>query len=529
MAGRIRNFVYTIVVLFMLFLVTFYIRYSYLTYKVPSVEQGNIILLTSIENFFKRGIVSSYFIPTQGWSATEVKAKDLNKSSQNFENNNYYISHPPFTFLLTYSIFKIFNITPSEFSLQILGMILHLIGAFFVYLIVLEYFDRKGFVLFFPAIISYVTYLFIPVMMHMHLFHIFVETFVQPFWIIGIYLALKIFKEQVRNVSILELFILGLTIFLMIYTEWLGVFFAFSLCFICFYYSHKDKKYVSVFYTTIISGVLALLLIIAQYSQINGVASLFHSIRGRIIESSGYFGNQLSEKGMSLINPQSYLLLIRQINDLMGGFGYLFLGMSLFTILITIYQRKFTFSLSQEVKYMIMLALIPPLLYTLVFFNASVIHYIYIAKFAVPISIFIGIIYKKLILSFKQSLAFVIGFAILKVIIIAVSIYLFLVKTPFDTNYTYLADVSEIIQNNASQDEAVFVDIHTKAYNPLVFLSYESKRNLIFATDLYQARKLLGEANIKKGVFFTFNQKKNFYSINHFILNSNQNPAKSDN
>ena len=520
MVATIRSYILTSLILIFLFLVTFYIRYSYLTYKVPSIEQGNIMLLSSLENFFKRGIVNSYFSPVATWANKGDRNLSYYSQVQENADNNYYISHPPFTFLLTYSIFKIFHLTPNEYSLQILGLILHLIGAFFVYLIVLEYFDKKGLVLYFPAIISYVTYLFIPVMMNLHLFHIFCETFVQPFWIIGIYSALLIFKERERKVTRFELIFLGFTVFLMIYTEWLGVFFAFSMCFVCFYYSHKDRKYISVFNTTVISGALALLLIVIQYSRINGFWFFIDNIYTKLILQNGYFGDQINNQGLSLLNADSYILLGRQLNDLMGGFGYLFLFMFLATIFITIRKKNFTLKLSQDVRYMVMLSLVPPVLYFLVFFNSSLIHYIYIAKFAVPISIFSAIIYKKLILSFKQTTAFVIVFGVVKVVVILVSVYLFLTKTPFDNNYTYLSDVSEIIQNNSNTDETIFINIHTQTYNPLVFLSYESKRNLMYANDLYQAKKLLKDNNKSKGVFFTFNQKKKFYSINHF--NNNQ-------
>lgn len=519
MIGKIRNYTLTSVILLLLFLVTFYIRYSYLTYKVPSIEQGNIILLTSVENFFKRGVVNSYFSPVQSWGNQGDKSISSLPRVQDNLGNNYNISHPPFAFLLTYSVFKIFHIVPSEFSIQIFGLILHFIGAFFVYLIVLEYFDKKGLVFFFPGIVSYVTYLFVPVMMNLHLFNIFSETFVQPFWIIGIYLALIIFKERPNKVTTFELISLGIVIFFMIYTEWLGIFFAFSLCFVCFYYSHKDKKYISVFYTTIISGILAISLIVFQYSLINGFNSFIHTISLKFHEQSEFLGDKTYDQSLSLLDSQSYLLLLRQMNNLMGAYGYLFLVMFLVTIFITIKKRNFNFKLSQDVRYMIMLSLIPPFLYFIVFFNESLIHYIYIAKFAVPISIFIGIIYKKLILSFKQTTAFVIGFAIIKVIVVIVSVYIFIVKAPYDNNYAYLADISEIIKNNTSEDETIFVNIKTKAYNPLVFLSYESKRNLMFASNLYQAKKLLSDNNKAKGVFFTFNQKKNFYSINHFINN----------
>jgi hypothetical protein len=99
-------------------------------------------------------------------------------------------------------------------------------------------------------------------------------------------------------------------------------------------------------------------------------------------------------------------------------------------------------------------------------------------------------------------------------------VLIFLHKTPLDNNYTYLADVAEIIKNNSSPNESIFVDIHAKAYNPLVFLSYQTRRNITFASDTLQAQELLGEKSLTKGVFFSFNQKKGIYTIRHFIYSN---------
>ncbi|MBP7497778.1 MAG: hypothetical protein KA792_08960 [Bacteroidales bacterium] len=511
---KIPGFIWTILTMLLFFLITVLIRYGYMSYKVPSNNQGHLILLTTLENFVKQGATDCYYSPIQTWNNKGDKHITYYKRLEDYKGNNYYISHPPFSFILTYSVFKILNLTPNQFALQLMGLISHLLSAVFIYLIITNYFNRRAFAFFFPAIISYISYLFVPVLMHLYLYHIFCETFVQPFWIIGIYFTLILFKNEVNRK---KLFLLGILIFLMIYTEWLGLFFAFALSILCLYYRKREKKYKLIFLTSLISSVLALFTILIQYSSINGFSSFIHSFYIRFIERSGFFGNGLSDQGLSFLNPQSYLLLLKQIHNLMNGFGYLFLAMFIVSLIITIRSKNYKFKLSQEAKYLITLSLLPPLMYFFVFFNASIIHYIYIAKFAVPMSLFMGVIYKKLLLafSFKQTKFFIFTFAIVKVAVLIISIYIFIARAPYDENYAYLEKVTEIITDNTTGDEAIFVNIKSKAFNPLVFLNYSTKRNIMFSNNQYQAKKLMIDNNKQKAVFFRFNQKKNFYSIEH--------------
>ena len=118
----------------------------------------------------------------------------------------------------------------------------------------------------------------------------------------------------------------------------------------------------------------------------------------------------------------------------------------------------------------------------------------------------------------KKTKHLVIVFAFIKVIVIVVSIYIFLVKTPYDKNLAYLSSIANIIKLNSNENEAVFVNIKTKAYNPFVFLSLETKKNLIYADNIYQAKKLLSERNMDHGVFYTFVQKNHKQIINHFEI-----------
>ena len=192
-------------------------------------------------------------------------------------------------------------------------------------MIVLVYFDKKGLPLYFPALISFVTYAFIPVLMYLHLFDAFSAIFIQPIWLISIYFILKLFKTY-EKVNVLKLFGLATLIFITIYTDWVGIFLSVSVGFICLYYRKRERKYMKIFYTTLISSLISVMLIVIQYCQIEGLQLLLHNLKDKFIEQNYFLGNNYSDWLIGFLNPQSLLLLIKQIHNIFYGFGYLFLG-----------------------------------------------------------------------------------------------------------------------------------------------------------------------------------------------------------
>ena len=86
---------------------------------------------------------------------------------------------------------------------------------------------------------------------------------------------------------------------------------------------------------------------------------------------------------------------------------------------------------------------------------------------------------------------------------------------PDDTNfYRY----SELIKKNSLKDEAIFLKNNIDPPQSIVFLSYLVKRNIMFATDSNNVKRILIEKNKAKGVFFTFDINSGLYQMVHIDI-----------
>ena len=191
--------------------------------------------------------------------------------------NYYYISYGPFGLILPYLIFKASGIYPNILNIQIFNIILHFIGGIFVYLIILKLTrkdEQKKINI--PALIGFFVYSFSPIALWFYSNVYSSEMLVATLFVISIYIFLiKIINLTKKNDFIYTV-LLGILIFLMIYTEWLGIFLA-SFILLYYFLNFKKRGCRSAFFVILFFSVLSLILIVYQYSQIDGFDSFINS------------------------------------------------------------------------------------------------------------------------------------------------------------------------------------------------------------------------------------------------------------
>jgi len=175
--------------------------------------------------------------------------------------------------------------------------------------------------------------------------------------------------------------------FLMIYTEWIGVFFS-SVIFIYCLFDWRDKKKRIILALISISGLIAVALMTLQYSRIDGLANLLHYFRFRYLARSGYEGNGVE----SIFALHSWKRLFA--NYIVSAF----LDLLLFIILLLRFSgvNIFRFSLKNIVadrKEQLFwgLCLLPIAIHHLAFFSFSAIHDFSVLKSVVFLSLPAGI------------------------------------------------------------------------------------------------------------------------------------------
>ena len=452
--------------------------------------------------WYEEGAWKHKFNPIMNFGNPTDKNIDNTHTSPQISDEHgdfYYISYPPFVYILPYLIFKLFSIYPDVLPLQIFNLVIQLISAFFIFLIVRDltkkyYLDRLNY----PAILGFIIYTFSSATLWLHSNAFFADMLIQPLFIIGIYIFQKITtKEQVGN---LDYWLLGLTTFLMIYTEWLGVLFAFSIFIYCLFDIKKpgSKK---ILLTTITSSVLSLTLIIWQYSQISGLNAFLKALTNRYFLRSGLTSN--TDFGLSYTTPLSWInLMVSYIWGYAAIFIITFILLSFY--LIYKFQIKEKIKIEKQEMLIFYIILSPILLHHFLLFNFTVIHDFALLKDSIFIAIFTALIYHRLIsLNLKSytKLAFWIT-NLLVVLCIIASIFTYVQSASYNVNFK---NTGQRIRTTAKNDEVIFLKTPNKFHlsPPLIFYAH---RNIAMWENEAAARELMAKDQAARGIIFTLDQ-----------------------
>lgn len=493
----------TLFVLIFIFLAAFFLRVGLISNEVNNYDHCNFYLLTTFENWEERGMAACHFSPILTYNSPGDKHVAYYKRLESKEGDNYFVSFPPFSFLFAYGVFKFFHIVPGKLAIQLLNIFLHFVSAFFIYLLVFRHYNKSDQLkLHLPSIVGFTVYLFIPIVLYMHTVVYFPETLGVVLWIITLYLTLRWADTSDLNKS-RTVYLLAAVIFFMIYTEWIGIFYVITLFVVIQRSNRFDRpQKLFLFKSVFVSTVAAIVLTLVQYSSIDGVVSLVKAFMVRYAERSGLMDTTHSDMGFNFFTSESYVRLAANLNGVLFPFGYLIM---LFVIGF-VFKRGYAY-LSQVImqnKLLIILSTVPGIIHLFVFFNSTVIHSHCVAVLGVSIALFLGLISGWFHNRMKADSAGV----IIQVAIICVAI--FSVKVNFDKSHPLHPDHSALkraaifIRNDAKRDEAVFLNINTELSNPLQYISFVSKRNMLYANDTLDLRKKAEALHKSNTVFYNF-------------------------
>lgn len=195
------------------------------------------------------------------------------------EGNYYYVSHPPLAYYVPYFLFQLIGVRPDVLPIQIFNLLLHFLSALGIYFILKLLYRSLDRI----AIAGFVFYLFSAATLWFQSNTYMSDMAVQPLFIYGILFALKFFESRKRK----QLLLLVLFVFLMMYTTWLGVFFAATLMlFILVHWKHLESPVLVLAF--IFGGAsLAVAITALQYSHIAGFDAYYTEAFGRLSERSG--------------------------------------------------------------------------------------------------------------------------------------------------------------------------------------------------------------------------------------------------
>ncbi len=299
---------------------------------------------------------ANYFINNQG--------NDLCTASGQY----YYISYPPFAFLLPYAVMRVLHLSASVLFLQVFNLGLHLVNLGLIFLLIRRLISgSQRSVL---ALVGVAVYAFSPATLWFHSNVYMADMLVQTFFISTLLAVTRVWYSMRWG----EYVFLGVSVFLMCYTEWLGVLLAGSIGLALFIFKPVRPK--TLFFVLLMSSSLALGLMVWQYSQIAGLGPYLSALAHKFLYRSGVsnsYGDLKAWVHLSGFYMASYFPYLvfwgwewRAWRRLGGGFA-------------------------PEVRLVLFLAILPVVMHHFLLFNFTTVHDFSTLKFSVFLSLSIAL------------------------------------------------------------------------------------------------------------------------------------------
>ena len=413
------------------------------------------------------------------------------------KGNYYYVSYPPFAFILPYIVFKVTHIPINPISLQLFNIALHLGCLLFLYFLIKSFYQntKNGA---YAALSGALVYLFAPINLWYHSNVYFADILVQLFFLSTLYFYYKYLATHRREHSIG----LYISIFLMVYTEWLGV----LLVAVLFFHSaFFNKRKVMPMMIAAVS-LAALGLVVLQYSLISGFEDFINTLLSRYSDRRGIQGVH------SILTPEAHLHLVRlYLHHYYPYFVLLFSG-----FIAAFYLKKQANELfihRREVS-LLLLAGIPVLLHHYLLFEFTLVHELSLVKSAVPISLIISFLTYKIIATKKKTYLAVLQqlYFIIFVAMLSLGIYFYYSHIIWLDEFVALK-IGTQIKETSSPDETIFFlttdtqgDFLVKAPDNYVVapqIHYYSDRCMQVVPKEQEAVDHLIQTNKKQGIIYT--------------------------
>lgn len=491
----------TLPILFGIFLLSVLVRVPQLNRPLSKHHEFcTAISLRIMQIWYDNGIEKYHFNPVMTYNnpADKFINNHANQSGKMIdeEGNYYYVSHPPFAYYFPFFVFKLLHIRPDVLPIQVFNLLLHFISGLFVYFTVcLLSFSRARALPYRSAIVAFTIYTFLPATMWFQGNVYMSDMAVHTLFIIGVYTALKMIIRQ-KFYSPKYIFFYTLILALMIYTSWLGIFFAFGVLVYSLLHVRDIRGFRILIWSTIIVTLLMLRVVIYQYSQINGMSVYVQEmlsrylLRGSVAETEqGLFHFMFSYLWYAKTLVYNYFVNYAVV--------YLLIGIFLW---IAASRTKLKIVFSENGYRFIWLSITPVVLLHVFLLNYSLQDFttLYASLF---FSVLLGILYDKV----KKSGAVLIqrmriGFAVVILLMLAQYWIINLGGIHFlQIEWAAYQTSGTVISAESKAAEVVFIKGRLAEPQEVFYAG----RNIRYAKSTDDALQFLKERKIKNGVIFS--------------------------
>jgi len=309
-------------------------RMYYVTDTTPVNNVAHIFMLQTIDIWKNEGPCVSNFAMKHTYENPGDKHITYYKRLVDKEGFNYYISHPPLSQSLVWFFSAGGRIHVNNLFLTWLALLTQLVTVYFLFFTLQLLLKNKPYANL-ASFFAIIVYTFHPVILYLTTFHFFAESLGQMFFMICLYYLTKVLTAN-KKPAVKTLLILFVSGFLFALSEWLSLFMVIAI-FVLIVLCKKNRNTLLKPFLAMGTGVaVAVTLFAVQHIQLTDVQTFVKALGIRYVERSGFFGDTYTDMGYSYLNPQSYLLLLKQTAELFKGVGVLFFVI----FLADIFRRK---------------------------------------------------------------------------------------------------------------------------------------------------------------------------------------------
>ncbi len=541
-------------------------------------EHGTATILRHLQIWYEDGGLKHKFCLIGTYNNKADKNINNQGRLRDSEGNFYFTSYPPFATVFPYILFRVLGIYPNVLSLEVFNLILHSICCFLVFqivsLITVGYYTERPNI---PAFVAFIMYLFSPATLWFHSNAYFQDIAVQPLFILGTYLFLRFIVDGAKRVYYV---LLGLINFFMIFTEWLGVFFAFSI-FLYFLTDIKRQEVRRILYIITITSIASLTLITWQYSQIDGLGSFTkisikrylgrtgfsqqescnlkleylpcevkfpHSLKGKIyydmdrgvLKFNGIMSREEKQQLLKLSSDDLYKKAVEELFRQSRWFGASFTCLSSWGNLVVHYvigylpflvflfamalrdfvlsKEHFTsiFYKNRTTALALYLCTVPVILHHFVFFNFTVVHDYSVLKSGVLIAILIALLFHKFSSNENKTVREKIAILVFCLMVFGSILQYLVINCYFLKGHDHYQKIGEEIARMAKKEETVFIKTNLLYAVPSQIVFY-AHRNIALWDGESKAKELLNLNNVDRGIVFTLDKENSRIIKNEYV------------
>jgi len=321
------------------------------------------------------------------------------------------------------------------------------------------------------------------------------DMFISNVLILGIWLVIKMYYAKKR----IYVFALALVVFLMIYTEWIGNFFAFAVfvmsLMLAFKFEQEQWRYwLSVAFACIVGVTFGLGLTFVQYSSIAGWEAYLAYFEHRFFARSAA---QFTDNDFFSFLYKYFKLTKNVLKHYVTGFLPVLLLATTLLGWLLLRSKKIISQRNDVVRYFWWVAGFSVLMHHLIFIEFTVVHDFAVLKGGILIAVGIGLLTDRLTRS---------GFlyaGILATLLLCVVQYYY-INRPGEISqngdrYDTLQTLGETIKTQAAKDEIIFLN----GYKPNPQVMYYARRNMLRAADTSEVKGILKNSGFERGILFT--------------------------